>query len=122
MINQIPRVSRSGVIIEGHKRLKETGVQKLFIIGIAPKIPENNHNCSIFLKSNTSNDIDYHFSTDLKVNFLRLVRSLLLQRYSFYSSQCIYIIKTRCCVCVCCVFICLFVCLFVCSFVYYSIG
>ena len=72
--SDLKRVSRSGVILEGHKRLKETGVQKLFIIGIAPKIPENYHNCSIFFKATQVNDIAYHFSTDLKVNFLRLVR------------------------------------------------
>ena len=53
--------------IGGGTGYKLTGRRKIMIIASAPRVPENHHNCSIFIDKANINSLVYKFTGDLKL-------------------------------------------------------
>ena len=65
-VNNKPRITRMDGIGAGTS-YRLTGRRKIMILASAPKVPENHHNCSIFIDKVNINSLVYKFTGDLKL-------------------------------------------------------
>ena len=89
-VHTMSRVTREEGI-GGGTGYKLTGRRKIMIIASAPKVPENHHNCSIFIDKANINSLVYKFTGDLKLyNIVGGLMSSSAKHPCIYCEECYF--------------------------------
>ena len=89
-VHTMSRVTRDEGI-GGGTGYKLTGRRKIMIVASAPKVPENHHNCSIFIDKANINSLVYKFTGDLKLyNIVGGLMSSSAKHPCIYCEECCF--------------------------------
>ena len=89
-VNNKPRATRMEGIGAGTS-YRLTGRRKIMILASAPKVPENHHNCSLFIDKVKINSLVYKFTGDLKLyNIVGGLMSSSAKHPCIYCEECYF--------------------------------